>query len=132
MSFVEPVARLRDSLAKTLLVSAQSGGPVASSLTHAGRSFTSVRNGNEALRRVHQESFDLVVLHSTGKEMDLVETVLNLRDIRPSIPLIVLRDPTDPQRDPALEGIYSLAIPELAVLTLEELQRDLNAAEKQH
>jgi len=130
MSFVGPIARLRDLLAKTLLVSSEAGGPVATSLTAAGRLFTRVRDGAEALRRVHDEQFDLVVVVSTGKEMDLVETVLNLRDIRPSVPLIALSDPADPARDPAIENILSLAIPEVAILTVEQFQNGLKSTER--
>ena len=131
MSLVGSVVRLRGLLEKTLLVSSKSGGPVARSLADAGCLFTRVRDGTAALYRMRHETFDTVVLVSTGKEMDLVETVLNLRDMRPSIPIIVLSDPTNPKRDPALEGIVSRAIPQLAILTLQEFQSRLDATEKQ-
>jgi DNA-binding NarL/FixJ family response regulator len=130
MSLVGPVIRARDVVAKTLLVSSESGGPVASCLADAGCLFTRVPDGTVALRRVHHERFDQVIVVSTGKEMDLVETVLNLRDIRPSTPVIILSDPTNPECNPALEAAISLAIPKLSVRTLEEFQRELEEIQK--
>ena len=131
MSLVGHVIRSRDLLEKTLLVSSKSDGPVARCLADAGCLFTRVRDSTAALYRIRHETFDTVVVVSTGKEMDLVETVLNLRDIKPSIPIVVLSDPTNPQRDPALEGIISRAIPQLAILTLEEFQSRLDATKEQ-
>jgi hypothetical protein len=115
---------------KTLIVSSESGGPVASRLAKARWPFSRARDGTAALRRIRHERFGRVVVVSTGNEMDLVETVLNLRDMRPSMPLIIVSDPSNPQRDPALEAIISLSIPELSILTLEEFQRNLKGTEE--
>ncbi len=54
--------------------------------------------------------------------MDLVETALNLRDIRPSLPIIVLTNPANPERDTAGETLISEAIPQVPILTIEQFQ----------
>jgi CheY-like chemotaxis protein len=129
MNLVGPVVRSWNLSAKTLLVSSESG-PVAAFLADAGCLFTTVSDGASALHRVHHEKFDSVVVLSTGKDMDLVETVLNLRDIMPKTPVIILTDPTNSERDPALEAIKSLAVPQLSIVTLEEFQRGLKSTER--
>ena len=58
--------------------------------------------------------------------MDLVETILNLRDIKPSMPVIVLLDPasSDPNAA-AAQAIIARAIPEIPIFTLSEFQSRL-------
>lgn len=51
-----------------------------------------VSNGRSALSRVRTEAFDAAVIASTGEEMDVVETVLNLRDIRAAMPVFILAE----------------------------------------
>jgi DNA-binding NtrC family response regulator len=54
-----------------------------------------VSDARTSIARVRSEHFDLVILISTGEEMDLMETFFNLRDIRGSLPVIVVPQPGD-------------------------------------
>jgi DNA-binding NtrC family response regulator len=51
-----------------------------------------VYDAKTAIAKVRRERFNLTVLISTGKEMDVTETLLNLRDIRRSMPIVVVAE----------------------------------------
>ena len=87
-----------------------------------------VRDGSKALRTVRHETFDTAVLISTGRQMDLVETILNLRDIRPSMPVIVLIDPASAESSESAQAVIADAIPEIPIFTLSEFQTRLVAS----
>ena len=57
-----------------------------------------VYDAKTAIANVRRGHFDVVVLISTGKEMDVMETFFNLRDIRKSLSVIVVRQPDDAER----------------------------------
>lgn len=52
--------------------------------------FVRVPDGETAIAQAQHESFDLAVVVSTGDNMDLAETVFNLRDISPSMPILIV------------------------------------------
>jgi RNase P/RNase MRP subunit p30 len=54
-----------------------------------------VRDAKAAIARVRRERFHLTLLISTGAEMDITETLLNLRDIRSFMPIIVVSEGGD-------------------------------------
>ena len=111
---------------KTLLVCSRRCANVESQLANSGCRLTKVRDGNKALGKIRHNTFDTAILLSTGEQMDLVETILNLRDIKPSMPVIVLLDPasSDPNAA-AAQAIIARAIPEIPIFTLSEFQSRL-------
>jgi hypothetical protein len=51
-----------------------------------------VYDAKTAIAKARRERLNLTVLISTGKEMDVTETLLNLRDIRRSMPIVVVAE----------------------------------------
>jgi DNA-binding response OmpR family regulator len=102
---------------------------VENQLAHCGCRLTRVRDGNKALGRIRHEPFDTAVLLSTGEQMDLVETILNLRDIRPSMPVIVLIDPAASEPHRAAQAVIARSIPEIPIFTLSEFRTHLQSTE---
>src|ERR671923_1504182 len=114
---------------RTLLVCSGSCEAVKKCLTSAGCIVTKVNDGRRAVYKIRRGIFDAVVLVSTGKEMDLVETILNLRDIRPSIQMIVIIDPSGTERTAIPASLIAQAVPTVPVFTLAELQIPLDSIE---
>jgi hypothetical protein len=96
-------------------------------LVDSGCRLTKVRDGNKAVGKIRREIFDTAILLSTGEQMDLVETILNLRDIRPTMPVIVLVDPASSEPNAAARSIIARAIPDIPIFTLSEFQAHLNS-----
>lgn len=114
---------------KTLLVCSRRCAEVENKLADFGCRLKRVRDGTKALGRVRHEMFDTAILLSTGRQMDLVETILNLRDIRPSMPVIVLIDPAASEPSSSAQAIIARAIPEVPIFTLSELQARMVSTE---
>ena len=86
-------------------------------------------DAKSAIAKVRRERFDLAVLISTGQEMDITETLFNLRDIRQSMPIAVVQSTSNlddtPSRAAYLQRDHNL----IAVQDLGDLMRLLQAQE---
>lgn len=81
--------------AKALLVCAKGCPEVEEWISKAAGAVTRVCEGTNAVSKARREFFDLTVLVSTGDEMDLAETVFNLRDLKDSMEIIIVADCSD-------------------------------------
>jgi DNA-binding response OmpR family regulator len=89
-------------------------------LTGAGLMVTKVSEGDRAVTIVRRESFDVAVLVSTGGKMDLAETVFNLRDIRSSLPIVIVTDRADTSA--VVVGEIATRVPKTIVVNLHGLE----------
>ena len=76
-----------------------------------------VYDGKTAISKVRREKFDMIVLLSTGKEMDVTETLLNLRDIRESMPIVVVTEPHEVEKS----LVPNLTFPNAKVVSVQGL-----------
>jgi hypothetical protein len=112
---------------KILLVCSPDCNRVEQHLLHAGYWVTKVGEGAAAIERAKHELLNAVVLMSTGNEMDLAETVLNLRDVNPDVEIIIIANLDNAEEKAAQTAAIVQALPETTVLTVRELDRYLAA-----
>ncbi|HEV8723686.1 MAG TPA: hypothetical protein VGW77_23960, partial [Candidatus Binatia bacterium] len=74
--------------------------------------------------------FSAAVLVSTGREMDPAETALNLKDIQPSMEIIILTDRTLDQEAAVQADAVLRAIPKARILTIPELNNYLASSKR--
>lgn len=75
-----------------MLVRSMPFDEVKQCLEASGGEVVTLDDGESAILAAQRARFDMAVLVSTGKEMDLAETVFNLRDVRPSMPIVIIAD----------------------------------------
>jgi DNA-binding response OmpR family regulator len=114
---------------KTLLVCAESCDAVEKCLTRAGCVVAKVCDGDRALSRMRREIFDAAVVVSTGKDMDLAETVFNLRDIRNSMEIVIVTDCADASGSVIRK--IAASVPNIITLNLHGLEVLLEAIRAQ-
>jgi DNA-binding response OmpR family regulator len=129
MSVVSSVRNSRHRFHKTLLVCSENCDAVERCLTGAGCVVTKVSDGDRAVNKVRRKIFDTAVVVSTGKEMDLAETVFNLRDIRRSMEIVIVTDCADASG--SVIGKIAAAVPNTITLNLHELEILLEALRAQ-
>ncbi|HEY7555991.1 MAG TPA: hypothetical protein VIH18_14410 [Candidatus Binatia bacterium] len=92
---------------KVMIVGSEVSEELETQLVGKGWAVLWVYDAKSAIAKVRRERFDLVVLISTGKEMDVMETFFNLADIRKTLPVVFVRPAKG--ADNAIEGeIYVL------------------------
>lgn len=110
---------------KTLLVCSEDCHEVEKCLTGTGGNVTKVSDGYNAVYRVRTETFDAAVLVSTGQEMDLAETVFNLRDITRSMEILIVLDSADSSGN--LVAKIAATVPHTIIVNLHGLEVLLEA-----
>lgn len=98
-------------------------------LVQAGCHVTKVAQGTAALEGVKHDVIDTVILISTGSEMDVTETALNLRDVNPSVEIIIITDPQTAEDTTPETHAITCAIPKTKVLTAGQLDQYLKSTE---
>jgi DNA-binding response OmpR family regulator len=94
---------------------------------HAAKSIvTTVPSGKLAVARAQREMFDAAILLSTGEEMDLTETMFNLRDISNSMELILLSDHTTTNNSAVPREAMANFVSNATVMTTRELEKHLH------
>ena len=66
------------------------------------------RDGKEAITRISRRHFAAILVGGTGAEIDMIETLLNIRDIREMVPITILKfnDESNEEREKK-EGVAS-------------------------
>ena len=105
---------------KALLVCAEGCPEVEGWISGAAATVIRVRTGASAVHKIRTEFFDVTVLVSTGKEMDLAETVFNLRDIKHSMEIIIVADCSDASG--SVIGNIAKRVPNTIVVNRQALQ----------
>jgi DNA-binding response OmpR family regulator len=108
-----------------MLVCSDTSRKTAKYLRAAGHQVTRVSEGAMALSHAKRNRFDLAVLVSTGKTMDLTETALNLQDVSPSTQIVILANADDREQIPMSKPSVSQIIPQAKVLTAYEFEQFL-------
>jgi DNA-binding response OmpR family regulator len=109
---------------RALVVSSSPCNDVRQYLLSAGSHITIAQDGQDAIDRAERTPFDMAILVSTGKFMDILETYLNLRDVNPSMEIIFLAEKGTKETDSVTQIIAS-AFPKTYALTLDGLARVL-------
>jgi DNA-binding NtrC family response regulator len=115
-------------LKKVLLVASQGCGHVRDVLVRAGCRVVKADDGVAAVERAKHEALRAVVLISTGSEMDLTETVLNLRDIHPLVEIIIVPD-RKAVEEAAQADVVLRAIPKTKILSQSEFNSYLASSQ---
>jgi len=106
------------------------GSEIPQSLNAIFRAATSrvthIPDGKMAVSRAKHEMFDAAILISTGEEMDLAETVFNLRDICDSMKLIILSDQANSIKSAVPKKTLAGLVSNATVMTTRELEKHSN------
>jgi hypothetical protein len=70
-----------------------------------------------------RELFDAAIIFSTGEEMDLAETVFNLRDINSSMQVIIVAERGASSEGAIPKQTLVRFVPSAKVMTMKELKK---------
>ena len=109
-------------LGRVMLVCSETCDEVEKHLLAAGCWVVKVGDGQAAVSRAQRELFDVAVVVSTGKTMDLAETIFNLSDINSSMQIVIVADALGINQRIIAEEIISPCVPNTKVVTIQELE----------
>jgi len=109
-------------LEKIMLVCSEACDEVETCLLSAGCWVVKLNSGEAAISRAQREKFDAAVLVSTGKGMDLAETVLNLRDVNESMQIVVVTKPDSIKNDFFRKTLVAHPVPGTQLLTIAQIE----------
>ena len=89
---------------RALIVCSEPCPAVEQQLGIAGYEYVEEPSGESAVERVQVEMFDAAIVVSTGRNMDPLETVFNLRDLARSMLILMVRPAAE--RDLAQEHFF--------------------------
>jgi CheY-like chemotaxis protein len=110
---------------KVLLVSSRGCDRAEKNLRQAGYRVIKVADGAEAIKWAKHEPLNAAVLISTGTEMDLAETALNLKDVNPAVEIIIVNGSDNAEEKAAQTAAIVQALPETSVISISEFDRYL-------
>ena len=109
---------------RILLVSTEACDDVEECLERTDCEVIKVRDGIAAVDRAKHAMLDAVILVSAGRAMDRAETALNLRDINPTMEIILIAGHNRGRGGPPpTSELLGGTIPHTRVLTLHELDK---------
>jgi DNA-binding response OmpR family regulator len=114
-------------MSKIMLVCSTPSAEVEKCLRTAGGEIVTVNDGQAAIIKAQHATFNMAVLVSTGKTMDLAETVFNLRDISSSMPILIIDERHGAQESQA--QIIAHASPNTRAVTVHDLAAYLGVTE---
>lgn len=114
-------------MSKIMLVCSTPSAEVEKCLRSAGGEIVTVNDGEAAIIQAQHAIFGMAVLVSTGKTMDLAETVFNLRDISASMPILIIDERHGAKESQA--QIVARASPNTRAVTVHDLPACLGVAE---
>lgn len=80
------------SMQRVLIIGEDGNSALTSRLTAMGAIVHVAIDGPTAVEDMRHGRFDAAVIVSTGNAMDVVETTLNLRELRPAMPIVIISD----------------------------------------
>lgn len=92
-------------------------------LLDTGSRVTKLPTGKTAVSHAHREMFDAAIIVSTGEEMDLAETVFNLRDINSAMQMIIVCDHRVGNEGAIPKEALARFVPNAKVMTTQELRK---------
>ncbi len=111
---------------KIMVVCADFNDELETHLVCHGWTVIWVYDGKSAIAKARCDRFELVLLISTGDEIDTTETYLNLKDIREAMPIVVMIENAE-EKNPAAKPSFFL--PDAKVLAAKDFGRFLESVE---
>jgi ActR/RegA family two-component response regulator len=112
-------AHVSNHCKKILLVSSKTCDEVEKALANAGCVVVIAKDGGTAISQARVGLFDAAVLVSTGREMELAATALNLRAVRISMPIVIATGFAEAGETYRRRGIVASLIPNTKLLDVE-------------